>query len=128
MVPLTLKAFDLLQALVEDQGHLVPTEELPKRVWPDAIVEWNDLTVTISALREALDQRPTDRQYIETVPRHGYRFVADVGASAESAEAARSSQERRGRVFALIGIVGAALVAAAPRPTQDPCDNPATHG
>jgi DNA-binding winged helix-turn-helix (wHTH) protein/TolB-like protein/Flp pilus assembly protein TadD len=113
VVPLTLKAFDLLQILVENQGHLLQKEELLRRVWPDAIVEENNLTVTISALRKALDEGPTDRQYIETVPRRGYRFVAEFHASAESTEAARSPQERRARVFALRAMVLAALAAAA---------------
>ena len=81
-VPLTLKAFDLLQVLVENQGHLLQKEELIRRVWPDAAVEENNLTVTISALRKALGEGPTDRQYIETVPRRGYRFVADFRDSA----------------------------------------------
>jgi DNA-binding winged helix-turn-helix (wHTH) protein/TolB-like protein/Flp pilus assembly protein TadD len=113
MVPLTLKAFDLLQVLVENQGHLLPKEELLRRVWPDAIVEENNLTVTISALRKALGEGPTDRQYIETVPRRGYRFVADFRAAAESTEAARSPPERRARAFVLGGMVLAALAAAA---------------
>jgi hypothetical protein len=56
LVPLTLKAFDLLQVLVENRGHLLPKEELLRRVWPDAAVEENNLTVTISALRKALDE------------------------------------------------------------------------
>jgi hypothetical protein len=60
-VPLTLKAFDLLQVLVENQGHLLHKEDLLRRVWPDAVVEENNLTVTISALRKALDEGPTDR-------------------------------------------------------------------
>lgn len=94
VVPLTLKAFDLLQVLVENQGHLLQKEELLRRVWPDAIVEENNLTVTISALRKALGEGPTEGQYIETVPRRGYRFVADFRASAESTEAVRSPQER----------------------------------
>jgi DNA-binding winged helix-turn-helix (wHTH) protein/TolB-like protein/Flp pilus assembly protein TadD len=114
VVPLTLKAFDLLQLLVENQGHLLEKEELLRRVWPDAIVEENNLTVTISALRKALGEGPTARQYIETVPRRGYRFVAEFRASAASAETARSPQQQRPtRVFALRGMVLAALVAAA---------------
>jgi len=113
VVPLTLKAFDLLQILVENRGHLLHKEELLRRVWPDAIVEENNLTVTISALRKALDEGPTDRQYIETVPRRGYRFVADFRASAESTEAARSPQARRAHAFALRAMVLAALAAVA---------------
>jgi DNA-binding winged helix-turn-helix (wHTH) protein/TolB-like protein/Flp pilus assembly protein TadD len=113
VVPLTLKAFDLLLVLVENQGHLLQKEELLRRVWPDAIVEENNLTVTISALRKALGEGPTDREYIETVPRRGYRFVADFRASAESMGAARSPKERHARVFAVGAMVLAALAAVA---------------
>src|SRR4029450_11548334 len=77
-VPLTDKAFDLLEALVKRPGRLLHKEELMRLVWPDAAVEENNLTVTMSALRKALGEGPTDRHYVETVPRHGYRFVADV--------------------------------------------------
>lgn len=112
VVPLTLKAFDLLQVLVENQGRLLHKEELLRRVWPDAIVEENNLTVTISALRKALDEGPTDRQYIETVPRRGYRFVADLRASADSPESSRSRPGRRVRAFALGAMALAALAAA----------------
>src|SRR5436309_14967866 len=100
VVPITLKAFDLLQILVENRGHLLHKEELLRRVWPDAIVEENNLTVTLSVHRQALDEGPTDRQYIETVPRRGYRFVADCRASAECREAARSAKGRRADALA----------------------------
>jgi DNA-binding winged helix-turn-helix (wHTH) protein/TolB-like protein/tetratricopeptide (TPR) repeat protein len=113
VVPLTPKAFDLLQVLVENQGHLLQKEELLRRVWSDAVVEENNLTVTISALRKALGEGPTDREFIETVPRRGYRFVADSRASAESTEGARSPRERRARAFALSAMVLAALAAVA---------------
>jgi DNA-binding winged helix-turn-helix (wHTH) protein len=55
-VPLTLKAFDLLQLLAEKK------DEILRRVWPDAVVEENNLTVTISSLRKALGEDPTDRR------------------------------------------------------------------
>jgi DNA-binding winged helix-turn-helix (wHTH) protein/TolB-like protein/Tfp pilus assembly protein PilF len=110
-VPLTLKAFDLLQVLVENRGHLLQKEELLRRVWPDAVVEENNLTVTISALRKALDEGPADRQYIETVPRRGYRFVADVGPPAESPAAAGPPRVPRARALAPGAIVLAVMVA-----------------
>ena len=113
VVPLTLKAFDLLQVLVENQGHLLHKDELLRRVWPDAVVEENNLTVTISALRKALDEGPGDRQYIETVPRRGYRFVADLRASAEPAEAAPVLRNGRARAFALGGAFLVVFAAAA---------------
>jgi DNA-binding winged helix-turn-helix (wHTH) protein/TolB-like protein/Tfp pilus assembly protein PilF len=111
-VPLTLKAFDLLQVLVENRGHLLQKEELLRRVWPDAVVEENNLTVTISALRKALDEGPGDRQYIETVPRRGYRFVADVGPPAEAPAAAGLPRVPRARALALWALVLAVVVAA----------------
>src|SRR5215470_17226563 len=77
-VALTPKAFDLLLVLVEQSGHLVEKNELLKRVWPDRFVEEANLSVKMSALRRALGEGPNDCQYIETVPRRGYRFVASV--------------------------------------------------
>ncbi|MCA1604334.1 MAG: winged helix-turn-helix domain-containing protein, partial [Acidobacteria bacterium] len=77
-VPLKAKTFDLLLVLVENGGHLLEKDELMKRVWPDTFIEEANLTVYISALRKALGEGATDHQYIETVPKHGYRFVAKV--------------------------------------------------
>src|SRR5262245_42216943 len=78
LVPLTPKAFDLLVVLVENGGHLIGKDELLKRVWPDSCVEEANLSVKMSALRRALGEGPNERQYVETVPRRGYRFVAGV--------------------------------------------------
>lgn len=77
-VPLTPKAFDTLLALVENPGRILEKDDLMSRVWPDTIVEENNLTQNISALRKALGQNPEERTYIETIPRRGYRFVATV--------------------------------------------------
>src|SRR5262249_31329518 len=77
-VPLTPKAFDLLQALVEGYGHLLEKEELLKRVWPDTFVEEANLASNISQLRKALGDGENGHRYIETAPKRGYRFVADV--------------------------------------------------
>jgi TolB-like protein/DNA-binding winged helix-turn-helix (wHTH) protein/Flp pilus assembly protein TadD len=77
-VPLTPKSFDLLVVLVENSGHLIEKAELMKRVWPDSFVEEANLSVNMSALRRSLGEGPNEHQYVETVPRRGYRFVADV--------------------------------------------------
>jgi len=77
-VSITPKAFDLLVALVENRGHLVIKEELMERIWPDSFVEEANLSVKMSELRRALGETPNANRYIETVPRRGYRFVADV--------------------------------------------------
>ena len=77
-VPLTPKSFDLLVVLVENSGHLIEKGELLKRIWPDSFVEEANLSVNVSALRRALGEGPNEHQYVETVPRRGYRFVAGV--------------------------------------------------
>ena len=77
-VPLTPKSFDLLVVLVENSGHLIEKGELLKRIWPDSFVEEANLSVNMSALRRALGEGPNEHQYVETVPRRGYRFVANV--------------------------------------------------
>ena len=77
-VSITPKSFDLLVALLIDRGHLVTKEQLLERVWPDSFVEEANLSVKMSELRRALGEAPNENHYIETVPRKGYRFVADV--------------------------------------------------
>src|SRR5262245_15608787 len=78
VVPLSPKAFDLLLALVERQGRLLEKNELMKLVWPDTFVEEANLSYTISLIRKALGEGAEAQQFIETVPKHGYRFVAEV--------------------------------------------------
>src|SRR6185295_14996936 len=58
--------------------QVVSKEELMKRVWPDTFVEEGNLTQNISLLRKALGETPGGAQFIETVPRRGYRFVAET--------------------------------------------------
>ena len=77
-VPLKPKILDLLLFLVQKRGQLVAKNELMKEIWPDAIVEENNITVSMSILRKTLGEARGDRQFIETIPRRGYRFVADV--------------------------------------------------
>lgn len=76
-VSLAPKAFDLLVYLVENHGRLVTKDQIMHAIWPSAFVEEANLTVAISALRKALG-RIESGQYIETVPKQGYRFVAPV--------------------------------------------------
>ncbi len=77
-VALTPKSFDLLVVLVESSGHLLEKGELLERVWPDSFVEEANLSVKMSELRRVLGKGDDGVQYIETVPRRGYRFVAPV--------------------------------------------------
>src|ERR1700749_115638 len=77
-VPLTLKAFETLFVLVSRNGLLVEKDELLKEVWPNRFVEEATLAQNIFPLRKALGQERCGTQFIETVPRRGYRFVANV--------------------------------------------------
>ena len=77
-VPLTPKAFEMLVLLVAKSGRLVEKDELIKRLWPDSFVEESNLTHNVWTLRKALGDSQNGQRYIETVPKHGYRFTADV--------------------------------------------------
>src|SRR5215467_11799403 len=88
-VPLSPKAFDLLLTLVERHGRLLEKEELMKLVWPGTFVEEANLSYTISLIRKALSEGIEAQQFIETVPKHGYRFVAEV--KLEQASCAKST-------------------------------------
>ena len=77
-VPLTPKVFDMLLLLIEKRGHLVPKEEIMSRLWPESFVEEVNVNRNISTLRRALGESPSEPIYIETLPKRGYRFVANV--------------------------------------------------
>jgi DNA-binding winged helix-turn-helix (wHTH) protein/TolB-like protein len=77
-VSLTPKAFEILLILVQNGARLTTKEELMRKVWPDSFVEEANLTVNISALRKLLGETPNGQQYIETVPKRGYRFAVPV--------------------------------------------------
>jgi TolB-like protein/Tfp pilus assembly protein PilF len=77
-VPLKPKILDLLLFLIQKRGQLIGKEELMREIWPDAIVEENNITVSMSILRKTLGEAHGTHQFIETVPRRGYRFVAEV--------------------------------------------------
>ena len=80
-VPLTPKAFDTLALLVRRSGRVVGKDELLEEIWADAFVEESTIAQNVFTLRKALGQNQTDNQFIETVPKHGYRFIADVKAA-----------------------------------------------
>ena len=77
-VPLTPKAFDTLALLVRRSGHVVGKDELLEEIWADAFVEESTIAQNIFTLRKALGRNHAENQFIETVPKHGYRFIADV--------------------------------------------------
>ncbi len=77
-VPLTPKVVDTLLVLIENRGRLLAKDALMNAVWPDSFVEESSLAQNISLLRKALGEEHGGRQYIETLPRRGYRFMAEV--------------------------------------------------
>ncbi|MEP6911706.1 MAG: winged helix-turn-helix domain-containing protein [bacterium] len=82
-VPLPPKAIEALLVLVRNPGKMLEREALMQAVWSDTFVEDANLTVAISHLRKALGQNGETVEYIETIPRVGYRFVADVRETSE---------------------------------------------
>ena len=77
-IPVTPKMFDLLLVLVQHPGRVLGKDFLLKTVWPDSFVEEGNITFNIRQLRKALGDSTQSPLFIETVPRRGYRFVADV--------------------------------------------------
>lgn len=92
-VPLTPKVFDTLLYLVEHTGTVLSKDELMAAVWPDTVVEENNLGQNISKLRGVLGESRGENRYIVTVPGRGYRFVADVKGG--TSDAAAREPERR---------------------------------
>ena len=84
-VALPLKVTELLVALVQAAGRVLTREELLQRLWPDTVVEEGSLTSHISLLRKALGEGPNGQDFIETLPKRGYRFVASVKRAAPQA-------------------------------------------
>jgi len=77
-LPLTPKLFETLLILVENSGRIVQKEQFMERLWPDTFVEEANLTSNIQQLRKSLGDNARKPQYIETVTKRGYRFIADV--------------------------------------------------
>lgn len=98
IVSLTPKAVETLRVLVERPGILVERDELMDFVWRDATVEPGNLDVTISRLRKALGEDGNGRKFIETVPRLGYKFVAEVREVVEDVPALVVEKQTFGRV------------------------------
>jgi DNA-binding winged helix-turn-helix (wHTH) protein/TolB-like protein len=77
-VSLAPKALDVLIILVENRGRIVEKDDLMRKVWPDTFVEDNNLAFNVSVLRKLFGESGTSPHYIETVPKRGYRFIAEV--------------------------------------------------
>lgn len=104
-VALTGRAFDVLAHLVAHRDRVVGREELLSSVWAGRVVEENNLTQAIAALRRAFGTDANDRRFVLTVTGRGYRFVAPVDAEEE------------------VGALPAAVAAGAP-PSNTPRPRP----
>src|SRR5215471_13652066 len=78
LVPLTSRVFETLLYMVEHRDTVLDKERIMEAVWPDSIVEENNLAQAISKLRQVFGETPGSHNYIVTVPGRGYRFVAEV--------------------------------------------------
>jgi DNA-binding winged helix-turn-helix (wHTH) protein len=85
-VQLMPKAIETLVHLVLNAGQTVTKDELLRSVWPGAVVEENNLTQNISALRRAFGEKLGEHRFIVTIPGRGYRFVAPVTPVSRTAE------------------------------------------
>jgi len=92
-IALTPKVFDTLLALIENSTHVLTKKELMQKVWPDSFVEENNLAQNISILRKALGG-----EYIRTIPKRGYRFVADVTTLGDEEERVIIHERTRTRI------------------------------
>lgn len=108
-MPLSLKAFEILLLLIQHRGQVVEKDEILKRVWPNTVVEENNLARNISTLRKALDEHPNEHQYILTVPGRGYRFVASVREIEHSNELISSPSSSHSIAQSTNGNTGEAL-------------------
>src|SRR5438552_2478228 len=70
------KVFDTLLLLIRNNGRLLTKDEMMSRLWEDSYVEESNLAKNISRLRKILNSDGIE--FIETLPKHGYRFLADV--------------------------------------------------
>jgi DNA-binding winged helix-turn-helix (wHTH) protein/TolB-like protein/Tfp pilus assembly protein PilF len=99
LIPIAPKVFDMLCVLVENAGHLIEKDELMQKLWQDRFVEESNLTFSIKMLRKALGDDASKPTYIETVPKRGYRFIAEVRllevAKVEGANGSRGGAERK---------------------------------
>src|SRR5215475_11634715 len=94
-VPLTPRVFETLLYMVEHHDAVLDKERIMEAVWPDSIVEENNLAQAISRLRQVFGETPGSHSYIMTVPGRGYRFVA--GVSQRSEDAAASPEHGAGK-------------------------------
>jgi DNA-binding winged helix-turn-helix (wHTH) protein len=103
-----------LLALLAQPGQIVTREELRQKIWPaDTFVDFeHSLNTAIKKLRLALGDCATKSKFVETLPRRGYRFLAEVEATEEKPKAKTASSPIEGKVFTLVAEEGTECVLA----------------
>lgn len=101
-IDLPPKALDLLFLLAASPAALVTKDSILDALWPGVSVTDNAITQVVSELRQALGDSPASPRFIQTVPRRGYRFVAETtvteGLPTEARAAGLSTEARRAKV------------------------------
>ena len=110
-ITLAPKAFETLRVLVESAGTVLSKRELLDRVWPDTYVDENNLAQNISLVRKALAAADASCEYVQTIPRRGYRFVGSVHALDDAPPAAARDERvtryaRSGNVNIAYQVIG----------------------
>ncbi len=77
-ISLTPKVFELLILFVENSEKLITKDEILEKIWADSFVEEGNLTFTVNQLRKVLNDNARQPNFIETIPKRGYRFIAKV--------------------------------------------------
>ncbi|MGZ3518502.1 MAG: winged helix-turn-helix domain-containing protein [Vulcanimicrobiaceae bacterium] len=119
-VALTPKAYAILAILVAHRGAAVSREQLFDVLWPEGLVEDGNLTQNIYMLRRILDRGRNGRRFIETVPRHGYRFAMPVRSipqrGAVLGRPVTAARFARAALAVVLACVTLAVSSGAPRP------------
>jgi TolB-like protein/Flp pilus assembly protein TadD len=111
-VPLAPKLFETLLFLVQNAGHLVEKQEVISAVWKDTFVEEGSLSHSVSVLRKLLGQSSSGTKYIDTVARHGYRFIAPVNSGKPTIAKAAKARPPALRSLAVLPLVNLSRTAA----------------
>jgi len=118
-VPLTPRVFDTLLLLLQHAGEVLGKDMLMATIWPNRIVEENNLTQNISTLRRVFGASAGDHRYILTEPGQGYRFIEPVRIDTGPADAvALDSRSRAGQSPAVDGDADAGVAAASALPAR----------
>ena len=80
VIPLAPKPFETLHYLAQRRGRVIPKSELMEKLWPETFVTDDVLVQSVVDIRRALGDHAKTPQYVETIPRRGYRFLAEVRA------------------------------------------------